>query len=151
MKGIARGVAASAVVVFLASAGAVLATGTMKLVAAAAPLPKDTKPIALSGLTYQTKAWISEVKTIRLKAVPEEGAKSVVWILGTRSTQSRLQKIEVDLFLQGAEEKRLAAAHQALVMLPLSDAAEQKVKMKLPAGAWEKAQAVRIEIRFSTM
>jgi hypothetical protein len=151
MKGNLRGVAASAVVVFLASAAALLATGTMKLVAAAAPLPQDTKPVALSGLTYQTKAWISEVKTIRLKAVPEEGAKSVVWILGTRSTQSRLQKIEVDLFLLDADDQHVAAAHQALVLLPLSEAAEQKVKMKLPAGAWGKAQAVRIEIRFSTM
>ncbi len=51
MKGNLRGVAASAVVVFLASAGALFATGAMKLVAAAAPLPKDTKPTALSGLT----------------------------------------------------------------------------------------------------
>jgi hypothetical protein len=151
MRGHVRGIAASAVAVFLASAGALLASGTMKLVAAAAPLPKDTKPIALSGLTYQTKAWISEVKSIRLKEMPEEGTDKVDWILGTRSTQSRLQKIEVDLYLLDAAGERVANAHQALVLLPQSPDAEQKVKMKLPAGAWSQARTVRIEVRFSTL
>jgi hypothetical protein len=143
--------AASAVALVLAAGGAAFAGDTMKLVAAAVALPEDTEPKELSGLVYGTRVWTSQVRSIRLKELPEEGAKEVTWVLVSSSTQSRLQRVDVEVFLLDEQDARLASAHQTIVMTPGSERAEQKLRMKLPEGSWAKARSVRIEVRFKVM
>lgn len=143
--------AASAVALVFAAAGAAFAGDTMKMVVATVALPTDTEPRELSGLVYKTRAWSSRVQSIRLKALPEEGAKEVTWVLVTSSTQTRLQRADVELLLLDEKGERLASAHQTIVLTSGSEGAEQKVKMKLPAGSWARASSVRVEVRFKVM
>lgn len=142
--GLAAGVLA------LAFAGVAFAGDTMKYVAAAIPVPQDTAPHELAGLVYKTQAWISGVLTIRLAELPAQDAKDVTWVLETTSTQSRLQRTDVDIYLLDEQGARLANAHQTLVMVH-AERADQKVKMKLPPGSWAAAREVRVEVRFKTM
>lgn len=123
----------------------------MKLVAAAVPTPEDTEPQQLSDLIYSTRAWRAEVQSIRLQEMPEPGAKSVVWLIRATNTQSRIQKVDVDVQLLDAQHERLTATSKPLILLAHSEDADYKVKMKLPAGVWEKCETVRVEVRFSTL
>jgi hypothetical protein len=144
------GLAAGVLVLAFAGVGVAFAGDTMKYVVAAIPVPQDTAPHALAGLVYKTEAWVSGVLTIRLAALPAQDAKDVTWVLQTTSTQSRLQRADVDIYLIDEQGTRVANAHQALVMVH-ADRADQKVKMKLPAGGWAAAREVRVEVRFKTM
>jgi len=143
--------AAATLVLALGPARPASAGDTFKQLAAEVPRPADTEPRQLPGLVYKTVAWASQVEAIRLKELPAAGARDVTWILVTRSSQPRLQRVDVELFLLDDQEKRLASAHQTLVMVSSPDPVEQKVKMKLPEGSWDRARAVRIEVRFKAM
>lgn len=144
------GLAVAAAAVFFAAGSVAFAGDTMKAVAAAAPMPKDTAPQELAGLVYKTKAWASGVLSIRPAELPAPDAKEVTWVLETTSTQSRMQRADVDVFLLDEQGARLANAHLTMVLVR-ADRAEQKVKMKLPAGSWSAARTVRVEVRFKTM
>jgi hypothetical protein len=143
--------AASAVALVFAAGGAAFAGDTMKFVVAAVALPTDTEPKELSGLVYGTRVWTSGIRSIRLKELPEEGAKEVTWVLVSSSTQSRMQRVDVDVILLDEQGARLESAHQTVVMTPQSERAEQKIKMKLAEGSWAKAKSVRVEVRFKVM
>ena len=142
--------AASAVALALAAGGAAFASDTMKLAAAAVTLPADTGPKELSGLVLETPAWACKIHSIRLKELPGEAASEVTWVLATSSTAPRLRRVDVDLFLLDEQDTRLASAHQTVMLTFGTEKAEQKIKMKLPAGSWSKARAVRIEVRFKS-
>ena len=70
--------------------------------------------------------------------MPGEAANEVTWILAASSTAPRVRRVDVDLFLLDQQDTRLASAHQTVMLTFGTEKAEQKIKMKLPAGSWSR-------------
>jgi len=131
-------------------ASAALAS-TMKQVEAAVPIPRDTEPIQLEGLAYKTMAWTGEVRTVRLEKLPEADAKQVVWILEAGNTRGSLMRVDIELHLLDADGGRIASADKTL-LIPASTAEfSSKVKIKLAPGDWQRAEEMRLLVRFKSV
>jgi len=129
------------------AASAALAS-TMKQVEAAVPIPGDTEPVQLQGLAYQTKAWVGEVRSVRLEEVPEAGAKQVVWLLDAGNTRGSLMRIDVELHLLDADGKRIASGKKTLLIPASTGDFSTEAKIKLKSGDWERAKELRLLARF---
>lgn len=131
-------------------ASAALAS-TMKQVEAAVPIPKDTEPVQLEGLTYKTKAWTGEVRSVRLEKLPAADAKEVVWILESGNTRGSLMRVDVELHLLDADGARIASVSKTL-LIPASTAdLSSKIKLKLAPGDWQRAKELRLLVRFKSV
>ncbi len=137
-----RLVAASALIATAATAS------TMKQVAAAIPIPEDIKPVKLSGLVYQTMAWTGQVRTVRLEEPPDAGAKEVTWIVQASNTRGSRMRIDVELHLLDAADERIASGRKTLLIGASTTDAEDKIKIKLTPGVWERAEELRILVQF---
>jgi len=139
--------AAAAAALFLL-AGVADASSTMKLLAAEVPIPGDDKPVALPGLTYETKAWQARVESVRLGKVPAADAKKVTWTVVSSNGRGSRMRIDVDLFLLDAGGNRVAAGRKTLLLGAASNGVAEEVDIKLEPGVWAAARSLRIEVRF---
>lgn len=140
--------AAAAALVFLAAVAE--AASTMKLLAAEVPIPGDDKPVALPGLTYETKAWKAQVESVRLEKIPAADAKKVTWTVVSSNGRGSRMRIDVDLFLLDAGGNRVASGRKTLLLGAASSGVSEGVDIKLGPGAWAAARSLRIEVRFSS-
>jgi hypothetical protein len=146
----AKGLAARSAAVAFLIATVAFAGATMKRARATIDLPKDTEPRTLVGLVYETKGWETRVGTIQLTEVPEAGSKQVTWLLTAQSGRTQMQRVHIDLYLLDPAEERLAGAKKSF-LLRSGEPVDQRIDMKIPAGAWEKATRIRIEVEFGAV
>lgn len=135
---------------FALAAAPVWAGGTMKQVVAKAPVPEDTKPVELSGLVYQTSAWRGEVESIWLEEVPEPGATKAEFVVKASNTRGSFMRIDVEIDLLDASEERVGGGSKTLLLGANSSGVENKIKVKIDTGSWERAEELKVLVRFKS-
>ncbi len=127
-----------------------LAGGAMKMAAVSFRLPKDDKPIALSGLTYGGYGGTVEVKTVRLEVKSKQGEDPVriVWTFTGSNSKPQCRRVELKIFLIKGEKKRIASGRRKVLFKGVSSQQEFRLEMKVKAARWELTDRVYLQATF---
>jgi len=140
----------SFVLVMLAVPLLSLAGGAMKMTAVSFPLPTDSEPVPLTGLSYGGFGGLVEVTSVRLEIVSKEGEDPVraVWALTGRNSKPQHRRVQLSIFLLDAAKKHIASAKKTALFKGADAEQEFVLEMKVKAKTWARAQRVYLRVDF---
>lgn len=114
------------------------------------PVPKDDKPLTLTGLDYNGRGGVVEVTSVRLQIVSKKGADPVLalWTLVGRNATPKPRKVKVTVFLLNAAKKRIAVARRIGFIKPVEEHHVFDLKMKVKGKKWAQAHRVYVQVDF---
>ncbi len=143
-------VARSVVLVLLVAPLSSLAGGAMKMTAVSFPLPTDSEPIALSGLTYGGMGGTVAVTSVSLEVASSEGDTPVhaEWTLTASNTKPQARRVQVRIFLLNEAKKRISSGRKTVLIRGNVDEQELELEMEVKEGVWARAERVYLEVDF---
>ena len=113
-------------------------------------IPKDdeAKPLKDMFVGSRQKESVTEITSVRVKSLPEEGGAEpvkVVWVVTMSNTRPITQVVMLKITLRDEQGERLVTCRGRLSIASSTLDKEYEIKMKLKAGIWQSGSRVELK------